>query len=74
MNIPELARKAGPLISTPFDQWCENFAALIREAERERCAQAAKNALTYRPDLGALVEAAIRSFDMNEAKLKEVRK
>ena len=30
MNIIEMAKQAGPLITTPFDRWCENFAALVR--------------------------------------------
>lgn len=33
--------------------------AVLRE--RERCAKAVKDALEYRPDLGAIVDAAIRS-------------
>jgi hypothetical protein len=32
----DMAREAGPLISTPFDVWCERFAALVRAAEREK--------------------------------------
>jgi hypothetical protein len=29
-----MAREAGPLISTPFDAWCERFAELVRADER----------------------------------------
>ena len=38
-----MAREAGPLISTPFDVWCERFATLVASAvasaERESCAK-----------------------------------
>jgi hypothetical protein len=34
----DMAREAGPLISTPFDAWCERFAELVRADEREACA------------------------------------
>ena len=39
----ELAREAGPLISTPFDAWCERFAELVRADEREACAKVCEN-------------------------------
>jgi hypothetical protein len=35
-DIIAMAREAGPLISTPFDVWCERFAALVRADERDR--------------------------------------
>ena len=39
----DMAREAGPLISTPFDLWCERFADLVRadeqSIEREACAK-----------------------------------
>ena len=38
-DIIRMARAAGPLISTPFDEWCERFAALVtaeKDAEIER--------------------------------------
>jgi hypothetical protein len=38
-NVIEMAREAGPLISTPFDVWCERFAELVRADEREACAK-----------------------------------
>lgn len=38
-EIVRMAREAGPLISTPFDVWCERFAALVAAAEREACAR-----------------------------------
>jgi hypothetical protein len=31
-DITRMAREAGPLISTPFDVWCERFAALVSAA------------------------------------------
>lgn len=37
-EIIRMAREAGPLISTPFDVWCERFATLVRADEREACA------------------------------------
>ena len=37
-SIIELAKQAGPLITTPFDQWCENFAALVRAQVLEEAA------------------------------------
>lgn len=41
MNIEKLAREAGPLIKTPFDKWCKQFAALVleeaaKEADKRR--------------------------------------
>jgi hypothetical protein len=38
-EIIKLAREAGPLIVTPFDEWCLRFAALVAAAEREECAK-----------------------------------
>jgi len=38
-NVIRLAREAGPLVSTPFDVWCDRFAALVAAAEREACAK-----------------------------------
>ena len=38
MNIIEMAKQAGPLITTPSDQWCENFAALVRAQALEEVA------------------------------------
>jgi hypothetical protein len=46
-TLPEMAREAGPLISTPFDVWCERFAALIRADEREACAKVCENIDDY---------------------------
>ena len=37
-DIIRMAREAGPLISTPFDVWCERFADLIRADERSKLA------------------------------------
>lgn len=45
MNIIELAKQAGPLITTPFGQWCENFAALVRNATLEEAAGVCENTL-----------------------------
>ena len=38
MNIIELTKQAGPFITIPLDQWCENFAALVRNATLEEAA------------------------------------
>ena len=38
-DILRMAREAGPLISTPFDVWCERFANIVAAAEREECAK-----------------------------------
>ena len=35
-EIIRMAKDAGPLISTPFDVWCERFAALVSASERKR--------------------------------------
>lgn len=35
----DMVKEAGPLISTPFDLWCERFAELVRADEREACAK-----------------------------------
>tara|TARA_R110002126_G_scaffold130997_1_gene274647 strand:- start:31 stop:294 length:264 start_codon:yes stop_codon:yes gene_type:complete len=35
-DIKRMAREAGPLISTPFDVWCERFAELVLAKDRER--------------------------------------
>ena len=45
MNIIEMAKQAGPLITTPFDQWCENFAALVRAQTLEEAAGVCENTL-----------------------------
>ena len=37
-DIIRMASEAGPLISTPFDVWCERFAALVAADERIACA------------------------------------
>ncbi len=37
-QITEMARESGPLISTPFDVWCERFAALVAAPLQERIA------------------------------------
>jgi hypothetical protein len=37
-DIIRMARESGPLISTPFDVWCERFAALAQAAERNKLA------------------------------------
>ena len=42
-DITGMAREAGPLISTPFDEWCERFAALVAAHEREQCARLCDN-------------------------------
>jgi len=34
-NIIRMAREAGPLISTPFDVWCERFANLVAAHKAE---------------------------------------
>ena len=34
-DIIKLAREAGPLISTPFDVWCERFANLVAAHKAE---------------------------------------
>ena len=39
-DIIRMAREAGPLISTPFDVWCERFAALVAAEQNNE-----KNAL-----------------------------
>jgi len=36
-DIIRMTREAGPLISTPFDVWCERFAALVAAAENKAC-------------------------------------
>jgi hypothetical protein len=41
-EIIELAKQAGPLISTPFDEWCVKFAELVAAKEREACAALAE--------------------------------
>ena len=38
-DVIRMAREAGPLVSTPFDVWCERFAALVAAHEREACAK-----------------------------------
>ena len=47
MNIIESAKQAGPLITTPFDQWCENFAALVRAQALEEAAGVCENTLAH---------------------------
>ena len=38
-EIIKLVKEAGPLISTPFDQWCERFAHLVRAQALEEAAE-----------------------------------
>jgi hypothetical protein len=38
-EIAKFAMEAGPLIVTPFDEWCLRFAALVAAKEREECAK-----------------------------------
>ena len=47
MNIIEMAKQAGPLITTPSDQWCENFAALVRAQTLEEAAGVCENTLAH---------------------------
>ena len=42
-DIIRMAREAGPLISTPFDVWCERFANLVAAAKLEECAKLCEN-------------------------------
>lgn len=35
-EITELMNLAGPLVRTPFDTWCENFANLIEQSVIKR--------------------------------------
>ena len=37
-DIIRMAREAGPLTKGPFDDWCDRFANLVAEREREACA------------------------------------
>ena len=37
-EIVELMEQAGPLLRTPFAQWCVKFAKLVAAKEREACA------------------------------------
>ena len=61
MNIIRMAEEAGPLISTPFDVWCERFAALVAAAEREACANECdewiKNGSTLAEDIADAIRA-----------------
>ena len=38
-DVIRMAKEAGPLVSTPFDVWCDRFADLVAAAEREECAK-----------------------------------
>jgi hypothetical protein len=59
-DIIRMAREAGPLVSTPFDVWCDRFAALVAAAEREACAAMVERGMgDWR--LGKKVSAAIRA-------------
>jgi hypothetical protein len=59
-EIVRMAKEAGPLVSTPFDVWCDRFAALVAAAEREACAAMVERGMgDWR--LGKKVSAAIRA-------------
>jgi hypothetical protein len=60
-EIIRMAREAGPLISTPFDVWCERFAALVAAVEQEACANVCEK--TRFPDSYTAIRcaAAIRA-------------
>ena len=46
----DMAREAGPLISTPFDAWCERLVAFVRADEREACAVIAETPISGEQD------------------------
>ena len=47
-DIIRMAQKwAGPLVSTPFDVWCEHFAAAVAAAEREACVEVCDNLIMH---------------------------
>ena len=60
-DIIRMAREAGPLISTPFDVWCERFATLVAASEREACANECdewiKNGSTLAEDIADAIRA-----------------
>jgi hypothetical protein len=61
-EIIEMVEEAGPLVSTPFDVWCERFADLVAAAERERIAKLFDGpvwAYDYR-QIAALIRAGTR--------------
>lgn len=63
-DIMMMVKEAGPLIKTPFDKWCERFAELVAEHEREMCAKVCENdrLLHYDPvDTQNNIAAAIRA-------------
>jgi len=62
-EIIEMVEEAGPLVSTPFDVWCERFADLVAAAEREACAQTIERArlrLDLAPFVVNFLAAAVR--------------
>jgi hypothetical protein len=68
-DIIRMAREAGPLISTPFDVWCERFAALVA-AEATEAANARANtswALMCKKMVAAEKEACAKVVDAIEA-------
>lgn len=64
MNIIEMAKQAGPLITTPFDQWCENFAALVRAQALEEVADMVSACDPRATPKG--IAAAIRALNLQE--------
>lgn len=50
-DILRMAQEAGPLISTPFDVWCERFAELVATHQREQDAQLVKEMVKKNYDL-----------------------
>ena len=60
-DIIRMAREAGPLISTPFDVWCERFAALVAAQEREACARLCDEWSKREDDVGGYIGRAIRA-------------
>ena len=71
-DIIRMAREAGPLISTPFDVWCERFAALAQAAERNKLAawmQAQGYATGHGETMEGLLEELEREVGFKRAEL-----
>ena len=61
-TVIEMAREAGPLISTPFDVWCKRFAELVRADEREALIEITQSLLRDDPfdETASVIQLAIR--------------
>lgn len=56
-DVIRMAREAGPLTKGPFDDWCDRFATLVAEREREACAAMFDDRNVWDEEVGERIRA-----------------